>query len=139
MPARHRQCQLHRLLHMGHLQPVAKAAPHGQHIDLHGLRRDTRNSGGAVADEQRDLGAGPDFHLPLQHPHHRVHRLHRRMREVGNAIARVDDLARLQRGVHIALIALAVVIAVGIAQRLFKRGKYPVRGAGIVRRAPRDI
>ena len=93
--------------------PAERAAEIGV-VDRHRLRRQFENVRHRAARPQRVLGARPHVADAVAGPDGAVHRLHRGVGEIGNAVLGIDALGRLrQRGFDVAMFDLRFAAAIG--------------------------
>ena len=112
------------------------------------VRLEPRDGRGGCDHEQRNLRAGPDIQPPVLELDHRVHRLQRRMREIGDPVFGLDHLGILQRAFDVALMLETAVLPCGdegagdrlehISRSRRVRCRPPVEldGIGGLKRAP---
>ena len=99
--ARHRHRRLHGVVEIIPLlrKPASEAAAHRQEMIRHLLEGKLRRLRAIGARAEPVLRARPDFERSVSVERRRIHRLHRRMREIGNLIDRfVGTPARLLDG-----------------------------------------
>ena len=124
---------------MRHFELMAKAAAHGLDVDVHLFGVQTCDLSRPIPHEQGDLRACPDLACVGRDFDDGIHRLHRSVREIRDAIGGLDDVCALDGVFDIAIIALAMVKEVFVVDGIFQN--IPNLGGifGIRRRPPNAL
>ena len=133
--------QLHGLAHEVVLQSAAEAAAHDLHMHVDVVFGQAGEGGQRGHREARDLCARPDVESPVLEQHHGVHRLQRRMGEVGHAVLGLQNalgIGGLQHGFDIAVILGAAVLALG-GEGFARLLEHGLRGGRVGRWPPFDL
>ena len=83
-------------------EPPAEAAAQQRRVDGNGVDRQSRDFRGDRLRRRRDLRRRPNRHAFGAHFGGRVHRFHRRVREIWHVVGRAHDVAARQRSARIA-------------------------------------
>ena len=114
--AGHGRGQPHGLYHVVRLEAPAEATAHQHGVQVHLGGVEAGDLGRLLTRRRGILHAGPNVELALMQPGHGVHRLHRCVRQEGNAVLGLERRAVGQSLVDVAIVAQPAV-AVLLAHR----------------------